>query len=86
MRIEKKTWPDYFNEILAGRKNFDLRLADFAVSPGDILVLREWDPAKKDYTGRQIEKEVTYVLYTKDVKFWPKTDVDKHGYTILSIK
>ena len=56
MKIEKKVWPKYFQAILNGRKNFDLRLADFDIKEGDILVLREWDPGEKIYIGREIKK------------------------------
>ena len=86
MKIKKKTWKDLFEDVKSGKKKFDLRLADFKVKPGDTLVLREYDPKKKEYTGRQIEKKVTYVLKTKDLKFWPKKDVNKFGYQIIQIK
>ncbi|MFH1142833.1 MAG: DUF3850 domain-containing protein [Candidatus Uhrbacteria bacterium] len=84
MRIEKKVWPKYFQRIQDGDKNFELRLADFECQPGDTLFLREWDPKTKDYTGREIEKKVTYVIKTKDVDFWPEEDVDKYGFQIIS--
>jgi hypothetical protein len=83
MRIEKKTWPEFFQAILDGRKTFELRLADFDCKPGDVLVLREWDPKTKTYTGRTIEKAVAYVLKTKDVKFWPKEEVEKYGFQVI---
>jgi len=86
MRVEKKVWPKYFQAILDGKKNFELRLADFDISEGDILVLREWDPDKKEYTGRELKKKVTYVLKTRDIKFWPDEEVKKYGYQIISFK
>jgi len=86
MRHEKKIWPDYFQKILDGKKTFELRLADWECHEGDTLVLREWDPATKQYTGRTMEKEVTCVLKTKDVDLFPKEDVEKYGYQIISIK
>jgi len=85
MRIEKKTWPELFQAIQDGKKNFDVRLADFECKEGDILVLREWDPKTKDYTGRQIEKTVKYVIKTKDLKFWPQEEVDKYGFQVIGI-
>ena len=84
MRIKKKTWPDLFEKVLSGEKKFDMRVADFDCQPGDVLVLQEWDPEAKDYTGRELEKEVNYVLKTKDVKFWPQEDVDKYGFQVIS--
>ena len=64
--IKKKTWPIYFEAILSGKKNYDLRLNDFDIKEGDVLVLEEWDPESKEYTGRKIEKKVTYVGKFRD--------------------
>ncbi|RME30877.1 DUF3850 domain-containing protein [Candidatus Woesearchaeota archaeon] len=86
MRHEKKIWPKYFQKILEGKKTYELRLADWACNEGDILVLREWDPETKAYTGRVIEKEVTYVSKTKDVTFWPKEAVERYGYQIIAFR
>ena len=86
MKVEKKVWPIFFQKILEGDKTFELRLADFECNMGDILVLKEWSPETKEYTGRVIEKEVTYTLKTKDVKFWPQKDVEKYGFQIISFK
>ena len=84
MKIEKKSWPDIFESVLDGKKKFDLRLADFEINKGDVLVLKEWDPATKEYTGRVLEKEVTYILKTKNQKFWRQEDVEKYGFQIVS--
>ncbi|MBI5077419.1 DUF3850 domain-containing protein [Candidatus Falkowbacteria bacterium] len=86
MRVEKKCWPKYFQKIIDGDKTFELRLADFDCAPGDTLALREWDPETEKYTGREIEKVITYVLKTKELKFWNDADVEKYGLQILSFK
>lgn len=86
MRIEKKTWPESFQKILDGTKTFDLRLNDFECKEGDILVLKEYDPKTKQYTGRVIEKTVTHVGKTKDQKYWAQEDIDKYGFQIFSFK
>jgi len=86
MKIYKKTWPELFEKILSGEKNFDLRLADFECRPGDTLVLQEYDPNTKQYTGREIEKEVTFVLKTRDLNFWPKEKIDELGFVVMSLK
>ena len=61
MTIKKKIWPEYFEAVVAGKKKYELRLNDFEVKEGDILLLEEWDPKLKKYTGRSVEKKVTYV-------------------------
>jgi len=86
MKIEKKVLPGYFEKILSGEKKFELRLADWECKAGDVLVLREWNSEVKKYTGRQVEKEVTYVAKTKDIKFFSKADAEKYGYQIISLK
>lgn len=86
MRIEKKIWPEYFKKIVSGEKNFELRLADWACNVGDTLVLKEWDPDTKDYTGASIEKEVTCVIKTKDQKFFSDEDVNKYGFQVIGFK
>ena len=86
MKIEKKIWPECFEEVKSGRKTFELRLADWECNPGDILLFKEWDPKTKQYTGREMEKTVTYVRKTKDFDLFPKEDVEKYGYQIIAIK
>lgn len=57
-----KCWPAFFEAIAAGRKRHDLRRTgdrDFRV--GDNLRLREFDPARDAYTGREQMVVVTYV-------------------------
>ena len=86
MKIEKKVWPEYFEKVISGEKNFELRLADWQCRVGDVLVLREWEPKIKEYTGRQIEKEVGYVLKTKDLKMFSEEDVGKYGWQVIGFK
>ena len=62
--VEKKIFPEYFNEIKTGEKTFELRLADFDISKGDTLVLRELDSEKNEYTGETLLRK-TYTLFEK---------------------
>jgi ASC-1-like (ASCH) protein len=86
-KIEKKIWPKHFEEITSGKKKYEIRLADFDAKEGDVLVLREWDQNKKEYTGRMVEKVVTdvRVFRVSDLeKFWPKKDIEENGIQIIS--
>ena len=83
--IKKKSWPSEFGLILNGKKKFDVRLDDFDINKGDILVLEEFDPEKGEYTGRKIEKKVDYVLRTKEAKYWDKKDIDEKGFVVISL-
>lgn len=85
-RIEKKTWPKYFQDVLDGKKTFDVRLSDSNYETGDTLVFKEWDPERGKYTGREVEKKIGYILKTKDNDFWNKEDIEKYGYTVMGLE
>lgn len=60
--VTKKINTEWFEAILAGRKDYELRLADFDISESDILRLEEWTQGEdRKPTGRVIEKEVKHV-------------------------
>ena len=58
-KVCKKISPQYFTEVLAGNKTFELRIDEDNIQVGDTLVLDEWN---QKYTGRFIEVKVTYIL------------------------
>lgn len=60
---ELKTWPRYYRELVTDRKHSEHRRFDRDFRIGDVLRLREWDPAKKEYTGREMFRCIRY-LYT----------------------
>jgi len=61
-----KCWPVYFDAILRGDKNFDVRVGnDREYRVGDELRLQEWDLETKQYTGRNITRYVLYVMHGK---------------------
>ena len=57
---ELKVWGSFFEALLDGTKNFEVRHNDRDFKPGDYLLLREW--VENEYTGRELIKCVTYVL------------------------
>ncbi len=85
-RIEKKAWPEDFERVSSGKKNFDVRLGDEAYAAGDILVLREWDPEKKTYTGRSLEKKIKYVAKTKQMPYWTEEQTVANGFVIMALE
>ena len=85
--IEKKAWPELFEKVKSGEKTFDIRLNDLKCKPKDILILREWDPKTRKYTGRKIQIKVTFVLKSKDLsKFWTKEEIKKYGFQVIGFK
>jgi hypothetical protein len=59
---ELKTLPLYFNEIVCGRKRFEVRKDDRGFHVGDTLVLREWIESPPVYSGRESRWTVGYIL------------------------
>jgi hypothetical protein len=57
-----KVWPEYFDAILRGDKNFEIRKDDRGFREQDVLLLREYSPGSDEYTGREITARVTYCI------------------------
>lgn len=83
--IKKKIWPEYFELVQSGKKRFEVRVADFAVQEGDTLVLEEWDPKTKAYTGRTIEKSIDYVSHFTLDKFSQRELIEEHGLYVIQL-
>jgi len=89
-RIVKKVLPDYFQDIFDGKKKYELRLNDFKIEPGDILVLEEWtsaNPKNRQATGRVLEKKVTYLRKFRLQDLWfSEDDIKDKGIQIISFE
>jgi len=86
-KIKKKIWSEYFDAVASGKKKYELRLNDFKVKEGDVLVLEEWNPKTRSYTGRSVEKKVTYVgKFHIDKLFWPEKEIKEKGIQVISLK
>lgn len=59
---ELKTWNEYFEEVFMGHKTFEVRKADRPFAKGDTLILKEWNPETESYTGRQMARNISYIL------------------------
>lgn len=81
--IKKKTWPEFFELVKSGKKNFELRVADFDIEEGDTLILEEWDPETKKYTGRKLEKQAKYILRFKINDFGQEKEIKEKGLYVI---
>jgi ribosomal protein S17 len=86
MEIKKKTWPESFQKILEGKKTADLRLADFDIQEGDILILEEYNPKTKQYTGRVLKKKVKNLNKVKLTDYHSPEDITKYGHWIIELE
>ena len=71
-----KIWPEYFNEIVAGNKTFEVRQADHPFAVEDLLAMNEWDPKTETYTGASVLMKVTHLC--DDPKY------AREGFVIMS--
>lgn len=68
----------YFDSVVEGKKNFEVRFNDRDYKVGDVIILGEWDETSKIYTGRRCAAEITYVL--------KENTMMASGYAVLGIK
>ena len=84
-----KTWSTPFQATFDGLKSYELREFDRDFKIGDLVVLDEYLPREKKYTGRRIIRIITYlnapgqwglrgeigVLGTREVSDWLQSGV-----------
>lgn len=84
--IRKKVWPYYFQLMIDGKKNTDLRLADFEIEVGDTIIFQEYDPNSKGYTGREYPRIVVNVNHVNLDKFHTLDEIKEFGHFIIEHK
>lgn len=73
-----KTWPEFYKLIESGKKTFELRKDDRPFEQGDDIILQEYDPHKKEYSGKEWHFIAGYIY--RGVEFGLKK-----GYCIVSL-
>lgn len=73
-----KTWSKPFFAVTRGLKKFEVRKNDRDFKVGDVLVLKEYNPMAKEYTGETYSCTVIYIL--KGGQFGIE-----EGYVIMTI-
>lgn len=63
-----KIWPQWFEAVQTGLMTFQIRKDDRGYAVGDRLVLEELRPFTGEYTGRQVQRHVTYVMRGVDAE------------------
>ena len=82
---EVKSWPWFFEEMIAGRKKHDMRdMRDREYKVGDLMLLREFDPRTGQYTGRSARALITYITSNSTPCAMSSSALD-NDYAILSV-
>lgn len=82
---ELKSWPKFFNQIIAGLRMHELRRNDRNFQIGDRIKLCEFDPDSQAYTGRTFAVEITSITSTKESCAVSK-DALHPEFCIMSVK
>ena len=84
--VRKKMWPAEFNAVIAGKKKIDIRVADFGINEGDTLILEEWNPETKQYTGRSIGSKVVSVMKFKIDDYGQQQEIENKGLYAIQLE
>lgn len=67
---ELKTVQPFYEQVVTGKKKFEVRKNDRGFKEGDKVYLQEYDAANNTYSGRSYMAFITYILadpaYVKD--------------------
>ncbi len=73
-----KIYPEYFQLLKDGIKNFEVRLNDRNYQVTQQIIFKEFDPATNSYTGNLLMREIKFVLYGGQFGIEP-------GYVVLEL-
>ena len=73
-----KEHPEHFNNVISGKKTFEIRKNDRDFHENDLLALNEYDPEKKEYTSRSCLVYIDYILDDKQYCL--------PGHIVMSVK
>jgi len=59
---ELKILPNYFEEVIAEAKTYEVRFNDRNFQEGDTVILKEWFRTSQRYSGRKLEFKIGFVL------------------------
>lgn len=72
--------------MLDGKKNVEIRLADFEINAGDEILFREWDQTKHEYTGREFKKRVKVLFKVRFTDFNSIEEIKQHGHYVMELE
>lgn len=74
-----KCWPEYFKLVKSNLKPFEIRKNDRDFAIGDVLVLMEWLPKEKVYTGHDVYRRVVSLVHGGQFGI-------RKGYCVMGLK
>ncbi len=75
---ELKQYPEHFENVISGKKTFEVRKNDRDYKVGDLLALNEYNPETKEYTNRSC---IVYIDYILD-----NSEYCKEGFVTIGFK
>ena len=62
MTHELKIHPKHYKDVLLGLKKIEIRLNDRNYQENDTLLLNEYNPTTRKYSGSQVTRKVDYII------------------------
>lgn len=62
VKHELKVWPKQYFALTNGFKSFEVRKNDRDFHVGDLLILKEWNPDREEFTGDMCTRMINYLL------------------------
>jgi hypothetical protein len=59
---EIKCWPEYFQPLWIGTKEFEVRRNDRDYRVGESLRIMEFNPNTQTFTGREFVRRIAYMI------------------------
>lgn len=62
MTHELKIHPEHFKEVVLGLKKVEIRFNDRNYQENDTLLLNEYNPITRKYSGGQVIRKIDYII------------------------
>ena len=86
MEVIKKSWPEFFSKHKSGKRCTEVRLADFDLRSGDAILLKEFNPKTRKFTGREVRKKCKVVLKFSPLKHYTMAQLKKHSLYVIEFE
>ncbi len=86
MEVAKKSLPEFFSKYKSGKRCAEIRLADFDLRSGDAILLKEYNPKNRKFTGRKVRRKCRSVSKFNPLKHYSMAQLKKYGLYVIEFE
>lgn len=86
MEVIKKSWPEFFSKHKSHKRCSEVRLADFDLRSGDTILLKEFNPKNRKFTGREARRKCKAVQKFSPLKHYTMAQLKKYGLYVIEFE